>query len=311
MDKIQNPVSTAFFKTEPPLPSNTTFPPTNRGELVKYLRHKCVEKNTELISPMTFDKNIYYQFLVDDKYKILFCGIPKVASSNWRNVLLVLSGKVNATNPMEIDQEDTQSKFRPLIPTLNSYMRSHIRYRLKDYYKFMFVRHPLERLLSAWRDKLHSNLSSRIEYRRPLVKHIARVYRNVSRQLDSESLDRVQIRFDEFLRFVVDQAEKGAALNEHWERFHKLCHPCTVRYDFVGRYEHLEEDAMRVLESVHADRMVRFPERSAVYKHSRTTDEMQQFYKDIPASLLKRVYRCFQEDFELFNYTVPEYLQIM
>ena len=32
-----------------------------------------------------------------------------------------------------------------------------IEYRLRNYFKFMFVRHPLERLVSAFRDRLHGD----------------------------------------------------------------------------------------------------------------------------------------------------------
>ncbi|XP_070198058.1 carbohydrate sulfotransferase 11-like isoform X2 [Littorina saxatilis] len=301
-----------LFKVKAPFtpsPRATTVS-TEKAGLAHYVWKQCGNPDAEMTSSAALKSSPFSHVLVNDKNKMLYCIVAKVACSNWRRVLLALSGKVNATNPTDINIHAVHHQYKSLLPLLRSFTRPESEHRLSNYYKFMFVRNPLERLLSAWRNKFQTNMSTSVSFRRYFVQVIVRQYRNDSQQLDKKSLDSVQIRFDEFLRFVVDQAEKGAVLNDHWERFHKLCHPCTVRYDFVGRYEHLEEDAMRVLKSVHADRMVRFPERSAVYKHSRTTEVMREFYKDIPASLLKRVYRCYQEDFQLFNYSVPDFLKL-
>ena len=64
------------------------------------------------------------------------------------------------------------------------------------------------------------------------------------------------MHFDEFLQYLVDPV-RTEELNEHWARFAKLCRPCSIKYDFVGKYETINEDADNILRSVGAGHKVR------------------------------------------------------
>ena len=116
-----------------------------------------------------------------------------------------------------------------------------------------------------------------------------------------------KVRLEEFLLHLVDPWREGP-MNEHWEKYYRLCQPCSVHYDFIGSYDNLEEDAQHVLQAVHADRVVSFPRRSATYKHAQTSAIVSDAYKDIPRSVLRRVYNSYINDFELFNLKPPEEL---
>jgi hypothetical protein len=117
-----------------------------------------------------------------------------------------------------------------------------------------------------------------------------------------------KVRLEEFLQYLVDPV-RVEPLNEHWEKIHQLCQPCSVHYDFIGRYETMETDADHVLHAVHADHVVSFPRRSDNYKYSRTSTVVSSAYKDISPELLWEVYQSYEDDFELFDYQIPVELQ--
>ncbi|XP_074648961.1 carbohydrate sulfotransferase 10-like [Tubulanus polymorphus] len=100
----------------------------------------------------------YKRFTVDDVHKILYCEIPKVGTSIWRYTLLHTTGKLRTTNLSLINNLDTKQSIYltslDLIRPLSSYSQDEKTERLKTYFKFLFVRHPFERLLSAYLDKI-------------------------------------------------------------------------------------------------------------------------------------------------------------
>ena len=77
--------------------------------------------------------------IVEDAHKIIFCSIPKVASSTWKRVLVDLQ---------ELKQKVYVHQPR-LWRRLGEYSEEGQSHRLKNYFKFMFVREPLHRILSS------------------------------------------------------------------------------------------------------------------------------------------------------------------
>uniref|UniRef100_A0A0E9VEE5 Carbohydrate sulfotransferase n=1 Tax=Anguilla anguilla TaxID=7936 RepID=A0A0E9VEE5_ANGAN len=45
----------------------------------------------------------------------------------------------------------------------------------------------------------------------------------------------------------------------HWETVNRLCFPCFITYDFIGKFETLEQDANYFLSLVGAPGDLRFP----------------------------------------------------
>lgn len=179
-----------------------------------------------------------------------------------------------------------------------------IRYRLRHYYKFMFVREPMTRLLSAYRNKFGEIES----YQRKYGVEIVRRYRKgaargaKSKDKDKDAVKGDDVTFAEFVRYLLD--EDAERMNEHWMPMYNLCQPCAVPYDFIGSYESLESDAAHVLERVGAPPHLRFPERQAWYKPV-TKETLHYYLCSVPQKLLRELLPKYILDFSLFGYPLP------
>ena len=97
-------------------------------------------------------------FLVDDEHKVIACLHFKVASASWNYIFINNSAKGPVTKDKLKGGARLYLKkygFHRLRDEM--YSAADIKFRLKNYYKFMAVRHPLHRLVSAFRDKLRED----------------------------------------------------------------------------------------------------------------------------------------------------------
>lgn len=222
--------------------------------------------------------------IVDNKHKILYCYIPKIACTTWKKIMTHLLGIKN-----------NRSVHSQHFPLLGSYSKSKVRYILHNYYKFMFVRDPFERLLSAYKDKFtrQSDYVSK--------KYSKKIQWTVRERLGSSAsvlADKQEIKFSDFILYLIDVNSKGGRYNEHWQHYDNLCHPCKIKYDFIGHYETLEEDARFVLHHTGVDRFVSFPP----VRFTSTKDKLAQYYSKLPRKDLLQLQRIYQRDFEMFGY---------
>ncbi|ROL44185.1 Carbohydrate sulfotransferase 12 [Anabarilius grahami] len=76
-------------------------------------------------------------------------------------------------------------------------------------------------------------------------------YANISTPPDSAQeafTAGIRLSFTQFIQYLLDpQTEKEKPFNEHWQHVYRLCHPCQIDYDFVGKLESLDEDTEHLL----------------------------------------------------------------
>ncbi|XP_075943481.1 carbohydrate sulfotransferase 14 [Anarhichas minor] len=257
------------------------------------IRTVCSQKNMPhsvwSLSPLQ-RKTLLQHVLVNDRYHFLYCYVPKVACSNWKRVLKVLNGALESVDV------NIKMDHRNDLLFLSSLKPEEIRYRLKHYFKFMFVREPMERLLSAYRNKFGEIESYQKKYGVEIVTR----YRK-SRAKDA-SVKGDDVTFAEFVRYLLD--EDAERMNEHWMPVYNLCQPCAVSYDFIGSYEHLERDSDFLLQHVGAPPHVRFPERQTWYKPV-TAETLHYYLCGLPQKLLRELLPKYILDFSLFAYPLP------
>ena len=111
---------------------------------------------------------------------------------------------------------------------------SEITWRQNLYYSFLFVRHPFERVLSAYRNKLQDPYNT--QFQRAYGSQVLRMLRK--NLTDVEYKAGKNVTFSEFVEYIITTHNKQgyAGLNEHWNSVHQLCNPCRIKYDFCLLY---------------------------------------------------------------------------
>ncbi|XP_074645789.1 carbohydrate sulfotransferase 11-like [Tubulanus polymorphus] len=238
---------------------------------------------------------------VNDKYKFLYCAIPKVSSTTWKKLLLKLSGfdvdfNVSAT---EIYDFDKQYRRGLESMSLKHYSAAGIKYRLKNYFKFVVVRDPLERLLSAYRNKFHNENNTYFPH--TYGRQIIGLYRKNPSSQDMHT--GADVSFAEFVQFVVDPLTGDEQKsNAHWKTYYDLCLPCVVKYNLIAKYETLAADARHILKLLNVADQIKFPKRSLNYQYTQTSELVEEAYRNVSMWQLKALWDTFRLDFEMFGY---------
>ena len=238
-----------------------------------------------------------WRVYTEDRLKLLYCEVPKVGCSNWKRVFMVLEG--SATDIGEIAHDAAHNSIK--THRLDRFNSTGIAKRLHAYTKFLFVREPFERVVSAFRDKFENpNSYYHPAFGRPII----RKYRaNASRDA---LLTGSGVTFREFVQYLVD-AHKPVGMDIHWEPSNKLCHPCLLHYDFIGKFENMEEEANFLLQKIGAPANLRFPhfkdrDPLAERTSSRITDS---YMAQLNTTERQKLYDLYSMDYLMFNYLKP------
>ncbi|KAJ7376054.1 Carbohydrate sulfotransferase 11 [Desmophyllum pertusum] len=214
-------------------------------------------------------------FIVLEKYKLVYCPVPKVSCTVWKNLLAKLDG-LFLGRPTNYSQ---------------------------TYTKFMFVREPFERLLSAYRDVFLGWWKRSADFWKSYRKRVREYLVSSGRLGINTSADNTT--FEEFATYVVLKHRNGKDLQEHWRPMYDLCHPCYIQFDFIGHYETLMDDAQFILRKTNVDDKVQFPE----WRPTDTNDLMQKYYSNLTLLRIAQLQSVYKDDLELFGYTFPGVLQ--
>eukprot|EP00076_Gallus_gallus_P042117 XP_025007655.1 carbohydrate sulfotransferase 11 [Gallus gallus] len=241
--------------------------------------------------------------VVDEDHEMIYCYVPKVACTNWKRVMMVLTGRGKYSDPMEIPANEAHVSSN--LKTLNQYSIPEINHRLKNYMKFLFVREPFERLVSAYRNKFTQKYNTSF-HKRYGTKIVRRQRKNATQEALRKGDD---VKFEEFVAYLIDpHTQREEPFNEHWQTVYSLCHPCHIHYDLIGKYETLEEDSNYILQLAGVGNYLKFP---TYAKSTRTTDEMTtEFFQNISSEHQTQLYEVYKLDFLMFNYSVPSYLKL-
>jgi len=193
--------------------------------------------------------------------------------------------------PEKIDREGRQRISSYLSPQRSGLNTSSV---LKTAVSFSVVRHPFERFVSAYQNKM-------VEEEGPIKRRFLKIYPAGT--------------FSDFADYVLKLARVhcrsygDCKLNNHWLPFLSRCAYCTANYTVVAKLETLDDDLFYIGEMVG----ITFDNIEANVSGGVKTsisELAKQYFSQLDDEVAWQLYKLYQPDFQLFGYKATEYLGI-
>lgn len=212
------------------------------------------------------------------RHRYAYVVAPKSACTTIKKTLIRLELEDPA---LEFERSEAWHQ-RAMLPLLAPTQVPNFGAMLKsgELFRFCFVRHPYDRLLSAYLDKISRDWPGNgpIQESLGLTPEVA-----------------LSLSFPAFVDRVSEQSV--AAMNPHWRVQVDQTHQGRIAYDFIGRVERLPEDLFRVGEYIGANLEQYYaPERR------RDTGAAQRRAEFYTPALKAKVRDIYARDFEQFGY---------
>lgn len=263
-----------------------------RQQLMKEI---CAKYKSSISKTVT--RHHVKHLFVEDKYKLLYCQVPKAGCSNWKRTLMVMAGKASDTESIKHDAVHYGNHLKKL----DSFDPQGIMHRLESYTKVLFVREPLERMVSAYRDKFEN---PNTYYHSLFGKPIISKYRVNPSWADLKTGNGVT--FKEFVQYLLD-VHRPVGMDIHWEQANQLCNPCLINYDFIGKFENMEEESNFLLRLAGAPPNLTLPSfKDRNPSDKRTSVQItEKYFSQVSTLERQRVYDFYYMDYLMFNYSKP------
>ncbi|KAK2157738.1 hypothetical protein LSH36_185g00027 [Paralvinella palmiformis] len=169
--------------------------------------------------------------------------------------------------------------------------------KLATYFKFVVVRHPFDRLVSAYQEKL-STPTLMLNYYEQLIKMTFK--ENSTTDKDG----RIKLTFDQFL-YLIAKYHETSFKDGHWLSYYEHCHPCNIKYDYIIKFETIEHDLKLFYKhyfksNESQDVMRRNSARSNI---TDKLEDVTRLFSAIDPNIVKEILNIYEKDFLLFSYT--------
>lgn len=185
-----------------------------------------------------------------------------------------------------------------------------------EYLKFGFVRNPFDRIISAYLDKIVQFGPESREYQTQMYGLYGdnlemRRMRNETKPTFREYLTAIE----QVLRLPRTNStdfwnkasfeDNNSRRDLHWRPQVELLHPDLICFDFVGRFESLEEDRSVVLNWMYQHTNRRMPEKRQKKLHATNPEDKVQLYRELKNddALRNMVLRVYLQDFDRFQFS--------
>ena len=198
----------------------------------------CHQHQRQPPVPGTYEHSVFFKnLLYDDTKRVIYCYAPKTGCTNMKQSFVLMNGIYTSEelSGMNVTHEEHLWKAHSLA----SLSKTQRNYRLNNYFKFMVVRNPLERLLSAYRNKMAT--SDTVKFFQKIRTQIVKRFRR-REQGSSCAPPNHFPTFTEFIDFINNTPLDPMHMDHHFQPISEICHPCIVRYHFYANFKLLDYD---------------------------------------------------------------------
>ena len=208
------------------------------------------------------------------RYRYIYVENPKVACTTIKRILQV----AEVDGDLSKLSEDVHDRWKSPLPEIRNVPEDFQKlYEDPKTFLFCFVRNPYTRALSCYLDKFVKNRET---------------FSHMLWDLGAPAGER--LTFIDFLEIVKDQPDRDR--NPHWISQSYLLQPDKLKYDFIGRFESVEEDIGRIFKKLE------FTQKGWEKRAGHATSAnklVQEYYGPKEIELVQEVY---EQDFKSFGY---------
>jgi len=242
------------------------------------LREAAVQKNLDID---TVAYNVYY----GGGGQYMYQAIPKCACTTIKTILLELEGLPVDENEWRRHQKD--NNLFPGADWMNEQQRDDLFQDRTSTFKFVIVRDPYTRLVSAYKDKIRMETKLR-------AKHWLNIIRSAAQE-QGVPLS-VEPTFEEFVHVVSQQPVEQ--MDSHWRQQYFEGRFGLIKFNYVGHVEKMNCDLPYILEQLDAPEHL---QKRAAEQHNVTGAQMA-IWDTVSPEIRQKFMKAFEIDFDTLCY---------
>ena len=172
-----------------------------------------------------------------------------------------------------------------------------------NYTKFMIVRHPFDRVISAYKNKAH-----RTRFWNGKINDLYEDIRNYTvttfkhPNLTAQQRNEYVPTFPEFVDFSLYRDDK------HWRSYQYFCDPCQVQYDYILRLETMQRDSEVFMSEVYPAAGPIPVSNPSQAKNNSSPDWVSpktlEMFSQLSEETLQKLYKKYAFDLEFYGYSL-------
>merc|ERR1719369_494222 len=254
----------------------------------------------------------HHQFFVQKEHGLMWCKVPKAASTSWLHAYLTMAHVQEYEIP-EDNGMGLHAFLREKYPLLSKNLNKQF---MPVSLKFLVVRHPFERVVSAYMDKLE-DYSRDLKYRGGYyyamygADIVAKFRQKYQEKFPKNPLFmRKEPSFVEFIEFLIETPV--SKYDEHWKPQFILCPPCHFKFDVIVKMETFNRDTDFILSQRNLAGVISLAKKHTSVGSKKEKKKEHNLVKTLFSQLSKKMvqalYEKYRIDFQMFEYDLSDYV---